>query len=547
VTTTETHPEDLEIAEPPGATRIMRRGLLGAGIALVTAACQPSSTPAPSGTPPSSGPPPPPPPITGGAPLPPWPSTGVMPDAWHVAKRLTYGPTPAVMADIAAMGTIGWIDSQLRPTAIDDSASEALAGNYLWSRGTAAEISARGEAWRVAIDLPAATTIRAVHAKRQLFEMVVAFWWDHLNVDTRHDVAQQHCPSYDAEVIRGNALGSFSALLAASARSGAMLTYLDQASSRADHGRVPNENYARELMELHTVGVDGGYTDDDVKAVAHLLSGRTLTDISTGIFTFNPAWHQPGPFTSPTFSVLGWSRGTLTGQAASDAFIDHLAHHPRTARRLAHKLAVRFIGEHIGPDDAVVTDAANAYLANDTAIVAVLRSLLSSSEFAASADRRIRRPIELYAAAIRATVDAPWNPSNPDDTKWNLNWIVSPLGGMPHQWPTPDGYPDHDVHWVSVGALIGRWNLATQVASGGVPGFTIDWSTINRWSTGTTVGAWLTAASQRLGVPLDAVTRARLLAAVSRTETQVLRPTNDRWIFPLLLALLMQQPQFETR
>ncbi len=155
-------------------------------------------------------------------------------------------------------------------------------------------------------------------------------------------------PAYDRDVIRPLALGRFVDLLTAVAAHPAMLHFLDQASSRADGGRTPNENFGRELMELHSVGSDGGYSEDDVKAVAHLLTGWSVTDV-TGGFTFRTSWHDPGPMTESR-EVLGWSRGALAGEQAGRAFIEHLARHPVTARRICHKLARRLIGEHVAPD-----------------------------------------------------------------------------------------------------------------------------------------------------------------------------------------------------
>ena len=168
-----------------------------------------------------------------------------------MAKRLTFGPNPAVLAQIGALGATAWIDSQLNHLSIADPAVADATSFYEWSRGSAAQITARGQEWRVVVDLPLSTALRAVISERQLFERTVGFWWDHLNVDVNNDAARNHCPTYDSDVIRTHALGKFSDLLAAAAKSGAMLNYLDQSTSRADRGRVPNENYARELMEQH--------------------------------------------------------------------------------------------------------------------------------------------------------------------------------------------------------------------------------------------------------------------------------------------------------
>ena len=562
----------VEVDEALEATPTRRGALLGglaAGAAVLVSACAPSApaeagaestrparvrtgptTAAPTTAVPTTAAPTTAVPPALGAALPAWPKTWATPAVWHVAKRLTFGPTPSVVAQISSLGTTAWIDKQLNYTSIPDPSVAAATAFYEWSRGTAAEINARGQEWRVVVDLPLSTALRAVVSERQLFERTVGFWWDHLNVDVNSNAAQNYCPSYDTDVIRANALGKFSDLLMASAKSGAMLSYLDQASSRADGGRVPNENYARELMELHTVGVDGGYSEADVVAVSYLFSGWTLTNTWNGTFTFQPARHALGPFAQPSTSVLGWTRGQLTGIAAGESFIRHLARHRVTAQRIAHKLCIRFIGEHIGRDDSVVLNARDVYLSNDTAIAPTLRSVLTSAEFADSADKRIRRPLELLAAGIRATSDAPFNASTAEDTKWNFHGILTALNAMPHHWPTPDGYPDKDAAWVSVGSMISRWNLATFMGNGNIPGFVRDWSTIPDWAAGSptssTVGGWLDAAAQRLGIPLDAASKARMLSSVGRVASTPITANGNRWVAPKLLGQLMQQPQFQT-
>jgi hypothetical protein len=479
----------------------------------------------------------------------PWPSTWAPPQVWHTAKRCSYGPTPTLVAEVAAAGPTGWIDDQLvMPPSVEATLDTQLVTAYPYSRGSGTQIAGTGQRWNVVPQLPAATLMRAIGARRQLFELVVSFFWDHLSVDINHEGVQAYGPSYDSDVIRAHAFGRFDEMLVASARSGAMIQYLDQVSSRADSGRIPNENYSRELMELHTVGVDGGYTEDDVKAVAHLLSGWTIPDRwNGGAFTFRSTWHRLGAFEDPARSVLGWQRGALTGVAAGESFLRHLAAHPMTASRLAHKLAVRFIGEHVRRTDAVVAAAAAAYTANNTSIVPMLRVLLTSAEFAASADRRIRRPAEMFAAMVRATAGTTWNASRPIDTMWNAMWIMGPLAGTPHHWPAPNGYPDADGKWTGVGANIGRWNLATHIGGGGVPGFALDWANLHTWTTGTTWGQWFDAAAQRFGIAVDATAKQRLLSASWRTPTTPLRPSEDRWVYPRLLALLLQCPQFQTR
>lgn len=468
----------------------------------------------------------------------------------HVARRLTYGPTPELLAEIDALGPAAWIDAQLAMPASTDAALDTqLRTAYPRTRNNALENEALGSVWEIISELPAATTIRAICARRQLFELTVACLWDRFSVDIHHDRTQSSSGEYDT-ILRAGAFGRFADLLLAVARSGAMMNYLNQASSRADGGRVPIENFARELMELHTVGVDGGYTDDDVVAVSYLLSGWTRQMVNwqwIGPFQFDPARHALGPFSDPTHTVLGWSRGNLTGEAAGRSFIDHLAHHPATARRLAHHLAVRFIGDHVTTNDAVVTTAAAAYLNADTSITALLRSLLLSSDFAASSHRRIRRPLELGAAMVRAVSGTTWGPSDPTTVKWSMVGALDGLNQVPHWWPDPNGYPDRDQAWVGVGSMIGRWNLATWIGAGDVPGFPVDRIALRNWTTGTTIGDWLAAACARLGVTVSTATRDRMLAELDRTAASPLTQSGTEWAMRRLLTQLLQSVEFQTR
>ena len=476
------------------------------------------------------------------------PAVAVPADPRHVARRLTFGATPALVAEVEQLGSAKWIDRQLALAPGVDAALDAqLAFMYPYSRRSAADIALSAEPWRIAYELPAATVVRSVCAQRQVFERVVGFFWDHFSVDVTNDRCQFQCADYDEQVIRANAFGRFETLLLGVAKSGAMLQYLDQATSQARGGRIPNENFARELMELHTVGSDAGYSEADVTAVAYLLSGWALPHPHAS-FTFMPGLHWLGPFVDARRSVLGWTRGALTGLAAGESFIRHLAHHPATARRLAHGLAVRFIGEHVTQSDLVVRQAAAAYLDNDTAIVPMLRVLLTSQAFADSSRRRVRRPSELLAAMLRATSGTTWriaDPTEAERSKWQIAGLLTPLANRPHSWPDPNGYPDADESWVGVGALIARWNMGTAMAVGAVPGFPVEPLELVSWSAGPTLGDWLTAAANRCDVALDPASRTRYLSNVGRRSSDPLPGISEPWVYHRLLAMLLQTPDVQ--
>lgn len=535
---------------PPAFNR--RSVLFGAGAAVIAAtaaACAPAPAPTPAPTTtvtPTTVPP------TTTSTLPP-PTTTTQPGSavgetaaqvLHVARRLSFGPTPVLLGEIRAIGITAWIDQQLAWESIDNSSVDAILASYPRSLMTATEISAGIEPWRTRQEMAAATIARAVWSKRQLHELLVDFWSNHLNIDINHDASTRHKPADDRDVVRRYATGRFTDMLIASAKSPAMLLYLDQALSRADGGRLPIENYAREMLELHTVGVDGGYNEADVKEVAYLLSGWGVVNRNDGGFQFRPQWHNMGPLATGG-EVLGWRPNGLTGVAAGESLLAFLARHPKTATRLAHKLAVRFIGEHIQVTDSVVVTAAQAYTTNDTAIAPMVRSLLLSQEFRISAGRKMRRPIEYFAGLLRS-VQLQWDPARSTNMMNTAMGQLGLLGQVPLAWETPDGYPDNDARWTTAGAMVARWNLATLGSNGfGAPAPQFDANRILGTPAPTTVGEALDrAALAILGEPLDATARAAILSASGQTNSTAWKSTsNARAVF----AYILQTPQNQMR
>jgi len=529
-----------------------RSVLFGAGAAVIAAtaaACAPAPAPTPSPTttvPPTTVPP------TTTSTVPPTTTTTQPGSAagetatqvLHIARRLSFGPTPALLGEIRSIGITTWIDQQLAWESIDNSSVDAILTSYPRSLMTATEISAGIEPWRTRQEMAAATIARAVWSKRQLHELLVDFWSNHLNIDINHDASTRHKPTDDRDVTRRYSTGKFADMLVASAKSPAMLLYLDQALSRADGGRLPIENYAREMLELHTVGIDGGYNEADVKEVAYLLSGWSVASRNDGGFQFRPQWHNLGPLATGG-DVLGWRPNGLTGVAAGESLLMFLARHQKTATRLAHKLAVRFIGEHIQVTDGVVTAAAQAYTANDTAIAPMVRSLLLSQEFRVSAGRKMRRPIEYFAGILRG-VQLQWDPARATNVMNTVMGQLGLLGQVPLAWETPDGYPDNDARWTTAGAMVARWNLATLGSNGfGATTPQFDANRILGTPAPTTVGEALDrAALAILGEPLQATSRAAILSASGQTSAAAWRSTsNARAVF----AYILQTPQNQMR
>lgn len=384
--------------------------------------------------------------------------------------------------------------------------------------------------------------IRAVYSERQLQEVMVDFWQNHFNVFSGKAAVRWYIPSYERDVLRKNALGNFKDLVIGTARHPAMLFFLDNFESIAQNapqngGNGPlqqalrsgnltprmreqikrrqgitdaeidqrikqaqnrqrrgiNENYARELMELHTLGVDGGYTQKDIVEVARAFTGWTIADprgyrraaaatvrgnedqrldrlqrqagipdeIESGEFYFNDRWHDNGPKT-----VLGQK---IEDGGISDGLkvIDLLVKHPSTAKFLAKKLAVKFVSDN--PSEELVSRVANAFSKSNGDIKTTLRALFTDKEFFLASNYRskIKTPFELAVSSIRALGgNTNGGPA--------MVAMLNKLGEVPYGYQAPTGYPDTAEEWVNTGALLERLNFAVAIASNRIPGTRVD-------------------------------------------------------------------------
>ncbi|MEE3331764.1 MAG: DUF1800 domain-containing protein [Myxococcota bacterium] len=317
----------------------------------------------------------------------------------------------------------------------------------------------------VTTELVGARLVRAVHARSQLREVMVDFWSNHFNIFARKGWVATALPQFDRDAIRLHALGRFGDLLLATARSPAMLFYLDNWMSTTPQGPLRrrrrrrgagiNENYARELLELHTLGVGGGYTQDDVREVARVFTGWTLESRRLPIFRFRDELHDPGRKT-----VLG---ARVRGDGAEEAewLLARLARLPSTAHFLSRKLAVRFIGDN--PPPALVERAARHYLETDGDIARVVSLILLSPEFADPARPKLKTPLRFVASALRAT-------GGETDGSRRFATLLKRLGELPHHARTPAGYPETSSHWIDPAAMLERMGLSFALASGRVPG-----------------------------------------------------------------------------
>ncbi len=496
--------------------------------------------------------------------------------AAHLLNRFTFGATPGGIDAVVKTGPEKWFKQQLEADLPDDSLNQLL-NQYDAMKLSNAEIAAiypkNGQIVRMAVkdgvinkdsinqndkkaykDQIAAymqqkglrqpqdlyrqlinqKILRAAYTQNQLQEVLTDFWFNHFNVSITKNDCADFIPVYERDAIRLNALGKFDQLLLATAKSPAMLYYLDNFSSsgvntnanppranmaaRFANQQMPaagdsamrqtqnfnkikqvkkaqglNENYAREVMELHTLGVDGGYTQHDVTEAARVLTGwavrpmgnqtgnaaKKLMDkvgedklaergfVHDGDFLFNPNRHDNGEKT-----VLGKHFGPDGGYDEGVQLLEMLAHHPSTAQFICHKLAVRFVSDN--PPKSLVDKMAKTFLKEDGDIKKVLTTMVSSTEFWGkdALREKTKSPFELAISSVRsldATISQPYQ---------LYNWI-NKMGQKMYYYQAPTGFPDKGQYWINTGALLNRMNFGLALAANRIPGIQVDLAALN--------------------------------------------------------------------
>ena len=376
----------------------------------------------------------------------------------HVLNRVSFGPTPSEYARVRSLGddqetaVAAYLDEQLSPDEIDDKRARRAVRRLEAIHAPLGELYEYKEA-HLLESLTRATLIRATRSKRQLYEIMAHFWSDHFNIDISKEECRWLKAADDREVIRKHALGKFSNLVKASALSPAMLWYLDGRENRKrDESERPNENYARELLELHTLGVVGGYTQKDVMEVARCLSGWTVRGkdrFFKGRVEFHEDAHDDGAKV-----VLGNDIAAGGGEQDLDDVLEIVCRHPSTAGHLARKLCVRFISDE--PSQASIDEVAAVFSSSDGDIPETLRAVFGTEEFLTGArGQKLKRPFEFLVSALRggrAKVSS----------EMDLVDYLIRMGHAPFQYPTPDGYPDFASPWT--GTLLWRWHFAIALA-----------------------------------------------------------------------------------
>ncbi len=424
----------------------------------------------------------------------------------HVLNRLGYGPRPGDVERVKEIGIEKYIEEQLHPERVDDSALEARLSRLERLEASPAEMANKfrmaisagregrragrqdlneeeleklREQRRAAIqevrraigELQAAKVLRAIYSERQLYEVMVDFWMNHFNIFAGKGADRFLISDYEHNTIRPHAMGKFEDLLMATAKSPAMLFYLDNWMSVAENAQLPrrraprgrarrglNENYARELLELHTLGVDGGYSQKDVIEVARCFTGWTIQRPQRGFgFRFEPRLHDSGEKI-----VLG-RKVKEGGIKDGEKVIEMLARHPSTARFIATKLVRRFVSDQ--PPESLVERVAKIFLQTDGDIRSLLRAIFSSPEFFSpeAFQAKVKRPLEYVASAARA-LGAEVEDARP------LVMSIARMGEPLYLYQPPTGLPDEASAWINTGMLLERMAFAAALSTNRLPG-----------------------------------------------------------------------------
>ncbi|WP_426754892.1 DUF1800 domain-containing protein [Myxococcus sp. Y35] len=493
--------------------------------------------------------------------------------AVHVLRRLAFGPSTQALADMRRLGVEGWMESQLaRPGAPLPPALEAKLQELPTLTMSMAELvrdypprKQREQALldgreplrpaRIVMEQSAAKLLRAVESPNQLEEVLVDFWFNHFNVSADKGAVRWMVTSYERDAIRPNVFGRFRELLGATARHPAMLFYLDNwrstrdgMPSRLEETAQPeedeepeapkpglNENYARELLELHTLGVDGGYTQQDVREVARCFTGWSIRKPRKApAFFFRRRAHDAEDKT-----VLGQRIPGQRSMADGEQVLDLLARHPSTARHVATRLARRFVSDT--PPPALVERVAKVFLDSEGDLPTVYRALFQSPEFWAPEARgtKVKTPFEFVVSALRAThAELTVRP--------RLVQSLAKMGEPLFRAPAPTGFPEVAEPWVNSGSLVARLNFSLELVSGRMPGTQVALKSLATPATPTEEG-WVDALGHALlGAPPSDQTRATILEALSKRAEAASAVGEPRPVdVPLIAGLLLGSPEFQ--
>ena len=457
--------------------------------------------------------------------------------ALHALNRLGFGPRPGDVEALLDRGIESYINDQLDPKPDGELESRLAPFNNTLKLTTTqvlvtyADSGNQNSSIQGYVDnLYNAKLVRSVHTTNQLEEALADFWFNHFNVNINDGFVRYSIQSYERDAIRPNAMGKFETLLKATAEHPAMLFYLDNYLSNA--GRTVNgvlvsglnENYGREILELHTVGVDAGYTQADVYEAARAFTGWGIDNVGRGgNFLYTPARHDNG-----SKSIFGLQLAAGGGKDDGDRLIKYLATHPRTARFVSNKLARRFMGDD--PPASLVDRMAEAWLASEGDIKEVMRAMIGSSEFwaeAFSATGKPKTPFEYVVSSIRAVGGQVASATR------SVVGYLSQMGQPLYQCIPPTGYSDSGAEWLNPSSQVYRMNFALDLAQGLINGVAVN---VRNYA----VGADLTSPTSVAKAANSAVYGGTLLAstvdAAARVDTRITSPSSAVRVSALLLA-----------
>jgi uncharacterized protein (DUF1800 family) len=457
--------------------------------------------------------------------------------ALHALNRLGFGPRPGDVEAVLDQGIESYINRQLDPDT--DAALEArlapLASTLRLS--TTQVLVAYADSGNLQSSIQAyldnmqsAKLIRSAHSANQLQEALADFWFNHFNVNINDGFVRYSLQSYERDAIRPNAMGKFETLLKATAAHPAMLFYLDNylsQASRSVNGRLVqglNENYGREILELHTVGVDAGYTQADVYDVARAFTGWGIDNLGRGgNFVYTPGRHDTG-----AKSCFGLALAAGGQQDDGERVIRHLANHPLTARFVSTRLARRFVADN--PPAGVVNRMTEAWLASGGDITQVMRAMIGSPEFWAEAFNEAgkpKTPYEYVISSIRAIG------GDVTAATRGVTAYLSQMGQPLYQCIPPTGYSDSGAEWLNPSSQIYRMNFALDLAQGLVNGVSVN---VRNFAVGADMTSPMSVAKSANSAVYGGMLDQSTLDAATKVDTRIASPASSVRVSALLLA-----------
>jgi uncharacterized protein (DUF1800 family) len=522
-----------------------------------------------------------------------FPKTGMHREAMvrHLLNRAAFGPEPGQVETLKADGALEqWLEQQLRADGFDPEPLAKRLDALKTLRMSRAELleqfprnrerrrknatkktieiiektatedmapeGLKGPS-RIRSELALAKIVRGVESERQLQEVLVDFWFNHFNVYAGKGQVNWYISSFESEAIRPFVFGRFRDMLKATAQHPAMLFYLDNWRSVSDSTPKPrrsrktasrgiNENYARELLELHTVGVEGGYTQDDIVSVAKAFTGWTIElPGKKAIFQFRDRAHDRSDITVFGRTFSGVLKPGESGQERGERLLEHLASLPQTGRFLSQKLCRRFVAD--SPPVDCVEQLSRVYAETNGDLRALYRTLFQSKSFWLAEGKKVKKPFEFLVSALRAT-GARVDISQSNKVKQNVLAAMSALGEPLYLCQPPTGFKDEASAWVNSGSLVARLKLAIALTSSRWRSVRIDVDQL----VGESADEIDTMSNRLIGHALDGKTRQTIERALGRdndaagdaTETDRTLKRGER---KRLAALLLGAPEFQRR